>query len=1092
MTINAQKAMRLRERAFYYIDQNIDIKDQVNPYVKKKIQKWEKSKPFETDHSLFFKRLQSDGVNDIDHLAALIAMPFSSQKPSANLLKGTWWDKLSSIYHKYKALHLPTEVIDSLKEQTPNYGFVNLAAPILIWFIDQINSTLMPLQQKNEIVIFSKSIINNIILDLSNMVIARIARTMTLEINIAKLEGKLVGETSQERFTAFSLLLLEEKFIENLLSEYPLLFRQILIDAENKLRFINEFINNLNQDWEKIWSILLKSQEPVPLSQINFAGDSHRNGRNVLILEFSSKHKLVYKPRDLSTDVHFYQLLSWLNGKGIQPAFRTLKIINCKSHGWVEFIEQKECTSIAEVERFFQRQGSYLAILYSLSATDFHFENIIASGEHPVLIDLESLFHIPETQLESDNASQEASRMLQNSVFSIGMLPSRIWISKEGDSVDVSALGGIAGQMSSLPLPVLENTGTDEIKLVRKKLGLRSESNLPVFDGNAMDVTNFRKDFHTGFVNTYNIILNNRKELLTDNGIIMSFANDEVRRIVRDTHSYYRLLLESFHPDVLRDAIDRDILLDNLWLGHTSRKMADQVIQAEQEDIWQGDIPYFSTTPSSKTLICGNGHRIIDFLEMSGLELVKKNINDLSEEDLEFQLFLMNYSLSTSKPLSKISPINHQNNHRNELLTQWNEHLNKGKSLNTPLKRTEFLSEAKKIGEQLIKRAIIKNNDACWIGDTILGEHIGIGPTNFSLYSGNAGVALFFAHLANITGETKYKDIATKSLNLIINQFEGDLKDQSQNIIGSGAFEGMGGLIYTFAHISKLWNNSGLLDFSARLVKSLSDQVSTGYSSPDIISGSAGLIGCLIPYYELTGDPVALKLAIKNGEGLVQLAEVQEHGVAWKIEHLSDTFHIDKPMAGFSHGVAGIAWSLMKLSELSNRVDFHDLALRAIDYERSLFIEKNGNWLDLRFTDEREAAFMTAWCHGAPGIGMARLDTLELGDYHFEKEIQIAIKTAQSDLFRNYNHSLCHGDLGNLDFLLYASQILKDKKMQNIVNDAAHYIITDIHKHGWRTGIPFEAESPGFMTGISGIGYELLRIGFPDIVPSVLLLKMPG
>jgi len=1084
--------MRLKERVFYYNNQNFDLKDQLSKNIDKKIQKWKKSKPFETDPSLFFKRLQSDGVNDIDHLTALIAMPFSNQSLLASPTREIWWDKLSSIYQKHKTIKLPTEVIELLREQTPNYGFINLVAPILNWFIDQIDTTLMPLQQKKASLTFSDSIKNSIILDLSSTLIARIARTMTLEINVFKLEGKLIGETSQERFTAFSLLLLEEEVFENFLSEYPLLFRQILIDTENKLRFINEFINHLIQDWEKIWGILLESQETFPLSQIKFAGDSHRNGRSVLILDFSSKHKLVYKPRDLSTDVHFYQLLEWLNDKGVQPGFRTLKILNCKSHGWVEFIEQKECSSLSEVERFFQRQGGNLAILHSLSATDFHFENVIASGEHPILIDLESLFHIPEMQLESGNASQEASLILQNSVFAVGMLPSRIWASKQGDSVDVSALGGIAGQMSSLPLPVLENTGTDEIKLVRKKLGLRSESNLPVFDGNAMDVTNFRKDFHTGFVNTYNIILDNRKELINDNGIIMSFANDEVRRIVRDTHSYYRLLLESFHPDVLRDAIDRDILLDNLWLGHSSRKMADQVIQAEQEDIWQGDIPYFSTTPSSKNLICSNGNSIVDFFETSGLERVKEKINSLSQEDLELQIFLINYSLSTSKPLSKAYPINQRNTYRNELSTQWNDHLNKGKSLNTPLKRAEFLSEATKIGEQLIKRAIIKNNDACWIGDTILGEHIGIGPTNFSLYSGNAGVALFFAHLTNITGETKYKDIATKSLNLIINQFEGDLKDQSQNIIGSGAFEGMGGLIYTFAHISKLWNNRGLLDFSARLVKSLSDQVSTGYSSPDIISGSAGLIGCLIPYYELTGDPVALKLAIKNGEGLVQLAEVQEHGVAWKIEHLSDTFHIDKPMAGFSHGVAGIAWSLMKLSELSNRVDFHNLALRAIDYERSLFIEKNGNWLDLRFTDEREAAFMTAWCHGAPGIGMARLDTLKLGDYHFEKEIQTAIKTAQSDLFLNYNHSLCHGDLGNLDFLLYASQILNDKKMQNIVNDAAHYIITDIHKHGWRTGIPFEAESPGFMTGISGIGYELLRIGFPDIVPSVLLLKMPG
>ena len=40
--------------------------------------------------------------------------------------------------------------------------------------------------------------------------------------------------------------------------------------------------------------------------------------------------------------------------------------------------------------RFYRRQGALLALLYALEATDFHAENLIASGEFPVLIDLET------------------------------------------------------------------------------------------------------------------------------------------------------------------------------------------------------------------------------------------------------------------------------------------------------------------------------------------------------------------------------------------------------------------------------------------------------------------------------------------------------------------------------------------------------------------------------------------------------------------------------------------------------------------------------------------------------------------------------
>src|SRR5262249_44736564 len=123
------------------------------------------------------------------------------------------------------------------------------------------------------------------------------------------------------------------------------------------------------------------------------AGDTHRNGRSVMIVTLSTGARIVYKPRSLAVDEHFQQLLAWLNECGAEPRFRILKYVNRSDHGWVEFIHAHSCGSAEEVSRFYQRQGGYLAILYALEASDFHCENLIAAGEHPVLIDLEALFH---------------------------------------------------------------------------------------------------------------------------------------------------------------------------------------------------------------------------------------------------------------------------------------------------------------------------------------------------------------------------------------------------------------------------------------------------------------------------------------------------------------------------------------------------------------------------------------------------------------------------------------------------------------------------------------------------------------------------
>jgi lantibiotic modifying enzyme len=48
-----------------------------------------------------------------------------------------------------------------------------------------------------------------------------------------------------------------------------------------------------------------------------------------------------------------------------------------------------------------------------------------------------------------------------------------------------------------------------------------------------------------------------------------------------------------------------------------------------------------------------------------------------------------------------------------------------------------------------------------------------------------------------------------------------------------------------------------------------------------------------------------------------------------------------------------------------------------------------------------------------------------------------------------------------------------------------------IEKRGWISGTPRGLESPGLLTGISGIGYQCLRLARPNLVPSVLMLAAP-
>ena len=87
---------------------------------------------------------------------------------------------------------------------------------------------------------------------------------------------------------------------------------------------------------------------------------------------------------------------------------KSLKVINRSDYGWVEFVEQRPCLNQQEANHYFQRAGVTACLLYLLNGTDCHYENLIAHGEYPVLIDLETLMHHETRYIEEEVLSESA------------------------------------------------------------------------------------------------------------------------------------------------------------------------------------------------------------------------------------------------------------------------------------------------------------------------------------------------------------------------------------------------------------------------------------------------------------------------------------------------------------------------------------------------------------------------------------------------------------------------------------------------------------------------------------------------------------
>ena len=239
----------------------------------------------------------------------------------------------------------------------------------------------------------------------------------------------------------------------------------------------------------------------------------------------------------------------------------------------------------------------------------------------------------------------------------------------------------------------------------------------------------------------------------------------------------------------------------------------------------------------------------------------------------------------------------------------------------------------------------------------------------------------------------------------------------------------------------------------------------------DIISGAAGCIGSLLALNHCVGEELVKNTAIQCGERLLFTAQATKKGLYWQQPQAKNP-----QTTGFAHGAAGIAWALLQLGELTERETFYQAGVAAIADERNKIFGDTKNPI---------------WCNGISGIGLARLAALKyINDSQIRDEIQNALDIT---LERGWgmNHSLCHGDLGNLDLLLQARTILKDAKFEGQINRIAAMILESSQKNGWLCGTLLGVETPGLMIGLAGIGYGLLRIAQPHRVPSVLILEHP-
>lgn len=905
----------------------------------------------------------------------------------------------------------------------------------------------------------------------------------TKKPKIALVLEETTNKSSRKIYTDFVYLLLESKILE-FFQEYPVLARLTGMVTHFWIDSNKDFILRLQADLPLISQIFVhkdRDNESEYIVDINpEISDCHHDGRSVASITFASGLKLIYKPKELGVEQAYFDLLDWLNTRGVSPQFKILKILSRPEYGWVEFVESLLPQDDLDAKRYYQRSGILLCLAYVLGAVDLHDENIITYGEHPVLIDTETLMHpVVRGDDNSDNSLSETRYLVEQelwqSVVNTGLLP-RWQFNSVNEGYDATGLGGAIQQTKDYKFLKWKNINTDFMarRVENHKTNIQKEDSSP--NNFKFSLDTYSENIVEGFQLMYRFLMDNLHDILAPNGPLISLSCQPLRFIFRATKSYASVLNEVRKPQYMRDGAARSIYLDILSravIGRASKPAYWPLLRLEIQALEQMDIPIFYTYSNSDSIVVGS-HQLVEhyFTQPSFLLLVSR-LKQLNDKNLEQQISLIRGSL-----YARITSEEHiSSSFKDVKLTI---------DVIEALSLEETIRQATAIALELREQSIGgSDGHATWIAPQYIAESklFQLQPVGYSLFEGSCGISLFLSALEKLTNGAGFRDLALAALQPLREKLQD--KNTSEEIIktiGVGGAVGGGSIIYALIKIGLFLNDTTLLEDAIKMASFITPSVIADQTKFDVMAGTAGGILGLLSLYKSTLNQDFLNQAILCGHHLL------DHRLPSSLGFRAWQTYERKFLTGFSHGASGIAYALLRLYQFSNELAFLNAAKEAICYERSVFIPELGNWPDFRqWIAKDRPVCMCSWCNGASGIGIARIASLSILDSdEIRQEIEIAINTTK-EYSRQHIDQLCCGNLGRVEFLFSAGRTLSRSDLVELAMKQATQVVARAKQKGGFAYGSVLTFHPGFFQGASGIGYQLLRLAYPDQLPSVLL-----
>ena len=350
----------------------------------------------------------------------------------------------------------------------------------------------------------------------------------------------------------------ERKFLGKKLSErlfsmfrkFPVLSRLWFQLISQWIDQVAELLARLAADRTALSHAFLGGQSVGPIVDLRCGlSDPHNKGRTVMLLQFAAG-SVIYKPRPGDGEWEWFSFLHGLNAQSFHPRLRAARVLRRNGYCWMERIEPASCKDKAAARRFYRRMGGLMGAAYLLRAADCHRDNIIASGEHPVLVDAEALWH-----LSFETKAQTPVDLL----YRTGFLPGSNRRSLQSRS---SVLGGA--------------TAGQHVPRIRAK---------------ALSAAQYEREIVDGFCRVWRCVLGTRNRRAAFARWLRRISSRKRRRIYRPTETYAAIARAAIQPAAVRSGIERELLIARLCSRRTAPAT---IIHAEIAALKRLDIPYLA------------------------------------------------------------------------------------------------------------------------------------------------------------------------------------------------------------------------------------------------------------------------------------------------------------------------------------------------------------------------------------------------------------------------------------------------------------------------------------------------------------------